>query len=77
MIFLTDLLPFIKFSLFAKIGFLGIDFLFIIFLLVAIRQVYAMDAIISDVHDSGIIKLGAVLLFIIAVSLFLTALVIL
>jgi len=60
-----------------KIGFLIIDFAFIIFLSVVIKQVHAMNTIVNDSSDSSIIRSMAFFLFIAAVSLFLTALVIL
>jgi hypothetical protein len=60
-----------------KIGFLVIDFAFVIFLIVVIKQIQTMHTIVNDSNDSSIIKTAAFLLFIIAVSLFLTALVIL
>lgn len=75
--YLAKILPFIQFSLFAKIGFLAVDFFFVLFLIVAVRQVYAMDAIISGTGNPFIIKLSIFILLLIAASLFLTALVIL
>ncbi len=60
-----------------KIGFLVIDFAFIIFLAVILKQVHTMNTIINDSNDSSIIRSVAFFLFIAAVSLFLTALVIL
>jgi hypothetical protein len=75
--FLDKLLPFIKFSLFAKIGFLAIVLFFIIFLIIAVRQVFAMNTIVSESNTSFVVKAAILLLFVVAVSLFLTALVIL
>jgi len=60
-----------------KIGFLIIDFAFIVFLGVVIKQVHMMNTIINDSKDSSIIRSVALLLFLGALSLFLTALVIL
>jgi ABC-type dipeptide/oligopeptide/nickel transport system permease subunit len=60
-----------------KIGFLIIDFAFIVFLGVVIKQVHMMNTIVNDSKDSSIIKSIAFILFIAALSLFLTALVIL
>jgi hypothetical protein len=74
---ITKLLPFIQFDLFIKIGFLAGDLFFILFLLVAARQVFAMNKIINDDNDSFFVKTSVFLLLIIAISLFLTALVIL
>jgi len=75
--YLDKILPFMQLNLWTKVGFLAIDFFFILFLIVAIRQVYAMDAIISGSGNSSAIKLAISILLFIAVSLFLTALVIL
>jgi hypothetical protein len=66
-----------QFSLFIKTGFLAVDLCFILFLLVAARQVFAMNKIINDDNDSFFVKTSVLLLLIFAVSLFLTALVIL
>jgi hypothetical protein len=60
-----------------KFGFLTVDILFIIFLLVVVRQVFSMNEIVSDANDTPIIKSSSLLLLIIAVSLFIVALVIL
>ncbi|PIR79810.1 MAG: hypothetical protein COU25_03520 [Candidatus Levybacteria bacterium CG10_big_fil_rev_8_21_14_0_10_35_13] len=60
-----------------KIFFLAVSALFIIFLIVVVRQVYSMNTIVHDIHDEFIIKSAAIILFIISLSLFLTALVIL
>jgi hypothetical protein len=75
--FLSEILPFLQFSFFAKIGFLAIDFFFVLFLIVAVRQVYAMNSIISGSGNPYVIKLAVFVLLLVAVSLFLTALVIL
>jgi len=75
--FLDKILPFIQFSFLAKIGFLAIDFFFVLFLIVAVKQVYAMNSIISGSGNPYVIKLTVVILLLVAVSLFLTALVIL
>lgn len=74
---LVKLLPFIQFALFIKIGFLALNLFFIIFLLIAVRQVFAMDTIINDASNSIIIKGAIILLLLLSISLFLTALVIL
>ena len=66
-----------QFGFFAKVGFLALDFFFVLFLLVAIRQVYAMNAIISGSGNPYVVKVSVLVLLVIAVSLFLTALVIL
>lgn len=60
-----------------KVFFLIIDFIFIIFLFIALRQFIYMNKIINDLNDSPILKSIATLLLIFAISLFLTALVIL
>jgi hypothetical protein len=75
--YLAKILPFMQFSLFAKIGFLAVDFFFIMFLIVAVKQVYAMNAIISGNGNPLVVKVAVFILLLIAISLFLTALVIL
>ena len=66
-----------NFSSLVKTGFLVLDLMLAFFLLVVIKQAFSMNTIVHDVNDSAIIKAGAILLFILAVSLFLLALVIL
>jgi hypothetical protein len=75
--YLTRILPFLQFNSLAKAGFLAIDFFFILFLIVAVRQVYAMNSIISGSGNPYVIKVSIFILLFVAVSLFLTALVIL
>ena len=75
--FLDKILPFIQFGFLTKIGFLAVDLFFVLFLVVAVRQVYAMNSIISGSGNPFIIKLAVFILLFVAVSLFLTALVIL
>jgi hypothetical protein len=75
--FLDKILPFLQFNFLIKVGFLAVDFFFILFLIIAVRQVYAMNSIISGSGNPLVIKAAAFLLLIIAISLFLTALVIL
>ena len=60
-----------------KFGFLTVGVLFIIFLVVVVRQVFSMNEIVSDANDTPIIKSSSILLLIIAISLFVVALVIL
>jgi hypothetical protein len=60
-----------------KIGFLIIDFAFIVFLVVVVKQIQTMNTIVNDSNDSSIIRSVALLLLIAAISLFLAALVIL
>jgi len=74
---LSQILQISQMGSFVKIGFLIIDIAFTLFLFVVIKQVYTMNTIVNDSNDSSLIKSGAFLLFIIAVSLFLTGLVIL
>ncbi|HUD05023.1 MAG TPA: DUF5657 family protein [Patescibacteria group bacterium] len=74
---MAKILPFLQFSFLTKVGFLAIDFFFVLFLIVALRQVYAMNEIISGSGNPFAIKLTAFILLLVAVSLFLTALVIL
>jgi hypothetical protein len=75
--FLDKILPFLQFNFLTKVGFLAVDFFFVLFLVVAIKQVYAMNSIISGSGNPLVIKATAILLLTIAISLFLTALVIL
>jgi len=75
--FLSEILPFLQFSFLVKVGFLAIDFFFVLFLVVAVRQVFAMNAIISGSGNPYLIKLAVFALLLVAISLFLTALVIL
>lgn len=63
--------------LLTKVFFLTVDFLFLVFLIVVFRQVLSMNTIVEDTHDSLILKLGAFGLVMIALSLFLTGIVIL
>lgn len=63
--------------LLTKIFFLVTSLLFTIFLIVVVRQVFSMNTIVHDIHDEFIIKAAAIILLIISLSLFLTALVIL
>ena len=74
---LNKILPFIQFGFFVKIGFLAIDLFFVLFLIVATRQVYTMNSIISGSGNPFLLKLAIFSLLFIAISLFLTALVIL
>ena len=74
---LDNLLIITKFSLFAKVALLVMDFLLTLFIIIAIKQVAAMHQIISDNSESGIITVFVYLLLIFAVSLFLAGLVIL
>lgn len=60
-----------------KVSYLILDFMFVIFLVVVIRQVFSMNTIINDSNDSLILKFGVFALFAIAVSLFVATLVIL
>lgn len=72
-----NLLQIVQAHFLIKIGFLVIDFAFIVFLAVVIKQVNTMNTIVNDSKDSSIIRSVAFFLLIAAVSLFLTALVIL
>jgi len=74
---LDKLLPFLQFGFFIKIGFLALNLFFILFLLIAVRQVFAMNTIVNDTTNAVIIKGSIILLLILSISLFLTALVIL
>ena len=74
---LNSIYSLLKADYLLKIGFLFGDFVFILFLIVLIKQVFSMNQIINDTNDSAFIKSGAIFLLIIAVSLFLVALVIL
>jgi hypothetical protein len=74
---MNNLIKLFNFSSIFKIGFLAVDLMFIIFLLVVIKQVFSMNTIVHDINDSAIIKSGSVILFVFALSLFLAALAIL
>jgi hypothetical protein len=74
---ITKLLPLIQLGFFIKIGFLTADLLFIVFLAIALRQVFSMNKIVDESNSSSFIKTAAILLLVIGISLFLTALVIL
>lgn len=60
-----------------KIFFLVVNFMFVIFLIVAYKQTVSMSTIINDSSNSAILKSIIIMLIILSVSLFLTALVIL
>ncbi len=60
-----------------KIAFLIVDFILILFLIVVFRQFKYMDSIVKDLQDSPILKSTLIAIIVIAVSLFLTGLVIL
>jgi hypothetical protein len=60
-----------------KIGFLVVNFIFIVFLLILAKQIRTMNTIVSSANDATVIKSATLLLLVIAISLFLTALVIL
>ena len=68
---LSQLIPFVK------LIYLVLDFMFVIFLVVVIKQVFSMNTIVNDSNDSLVLKLGVFVLFGIAVSLFIAALAIL
>jgi hypothetical protein len=73
----SNLLQTPQINILFKIGFLIANFIFIIFLIVVIREVRTMSTIVSNNNNTSTIKSAILLLFIVAVSLFLTALVIL
>jgi hypothetical protein len=60
-----------------KIGFLSVDFIFIFFLVIMIKQVYSMNHVVNDTKDFLVLKTGSYVIILIAISLLLTALVIL
>lgn len=60
-----------------KVAFLATDLMFIFFLIVVYRQVNLMRSIVNDTNDSFVLKSIIIILITGAVSLFLTALVIL
>lgn len=60
-----------------KIGFLILNGLYIAFLLVVFKQSHAMQRVINDISASNLINLLALVNIVIAISLFVTALVIL
>lgn len=61
----------------SKVFYLVFDLLILIFLLVVLRQVSSMRTIVNDTNDSSVLRSTAIILLIISISLFLTALVIL
>ncbi len=65
------------FFLIFKLVFLIADFFAIVFLLIVIRQILSMDHIIHASKDFAIIKMFALLLLLITISLFIVSLVIL
>ena len=60
-----------------KILFLFLNFGLIVFLLVVFIQVVAMERVIREIHDSVKLRAVALLILLISISLFFTALVIL
>ena len=74
---LSNLIQINQIFMLIKIGFLIIDLAFVVFLVVVVKQVQAMNTIVNDSNDSSIIKSVALLLFLAGISLFLAALVIL
>lgn len=74
---LFNLIPVNHINTLIKIGFLIVDFAFIIFLMVVLKQVHTMNTIVNDSSDSYTIKSVALFLVVAAISLFLAALVIL
>jgi hypothetical protein len=74
---LINLLQISQMNSFVKVLFLITSFAFALFLLVVIKQVSTMNTIVNDDNSSSVVKLIALILFIVSVSLFLTALVIL
>lgn len=60
-----------------KVAFLATNLMFILFLIVVYRQVNLMRSIANDTNDSFVLKSIIIILITGAVSLFLTALVIL
>ena len=60
-----------------KIGFLVVDLFTVVFLLVVLKQISSMNHIIHDSNDFSFIKTFALLLILIAISLFVVCLVIL
>jgi len=63
--------------LMAKIIFLILAFMFIIFLSIVFKQINSMNTIVEDRNDALILKLSSFILLVFAISLFFTALVIL
>ena len=60
-----------------KIGILFVGFAYIVFLIVVLVQVLSMERVIREVHDSMVLKTIALFNLLLAISLFLIALVIL
>lgn len=74
---IPNLLPILQLNNLFKIGFLLINLIYIVFLIIIIEQARTMNTIVSNSNNASTIKSAILILFIIAVSLFLTALVIL
>lgn len=60
-----------------KIIFLFLDFFLIVFLFFVFRQILSMNTIVENTNDAPMLKTGIFILLMIALSLFLTAIVIL
>ena len=60
-----------------KLGLLMVLFLYIIFIFIVFKQIMSMDNIIKEIHSSFIIKVIATINIVLALSLFLAAVVIL
>jgi hypothetical protein len=77
---MSNLIPFFTptfFTVLAKVFFLVVDLLLILFLSVFFKKVLYLNTIIDDVNDSLILRIGSFLLVVLAIWLFLTAVVIL
>ena len=74
---LNSLSIFSGINIMLKIGFLIVDLFTIVFLLVVLKQISSMNHIIHDSNDFSFIKTFALLLILIAISLFVVCLVIL
>lgn len=74
---LNDINQFFQLAIILKVGLLLVMFLFVIFLLVVVRQVRSMNSIITQTFFGRILNAIAVLLLLFGISLFAVAVVIL
>lgn len=68
---------FLNIFLLLKIGFLILDFFYIVFLFILLNRIFSMERIFREKHDQVILKSIALFKILLAISLFLLALAIL
>lgn len=74
---MLDTIPFLQSFLIFKILILILIFLYVIFAFVVLNQVRLMNGVVRELHSSTIVQAGAVVHLLLAISLFVYALVIL